>query len=88
MQILVVRQADQFAGMFGAGTQRLVAHHVQAALQGQLGVLVMQGVRRGDDNAVEAGMLDQLPGALGGEGEAEAFLDPAQLGGAQPADRG
>src|SRR5207302_1221342 len=61
---------------------------VQAALEGQAGMLVVDGVRRRDDDGVEAGIVDQLGGVLRGEAKAEALLHPAQLGFAEPANGG
>jgi hypothetical protein len=51
-------------------------------------VFVVERVRGRDDDAVESGMADEFFRGLGGEGEAEMFLDAAQLVGAEPADGG
>ena len=65
-------------GLVGPQGHRLLAEHVQAAVQGFDGQRVVQVVRGGDDHGVQVGG-EQLVGVLGGQVEAEPVADVRQV---------
>ena len=75
VQFLGAGQSDQFAGVLGLGAHRLFAQHVQSVGEGEAGVFVVQRVRRGNDDGIQARMVDQLLGLLGGKAKAELLLN-------------
>ena len=87
MQTFGLGQAHEVASLLAARAHRFLAEDVQAALQGQAGVFVVQGVRRTDDDGIQARMVDQFFRAFGGKLEAELLFDLAQLRLPEPADR-
>ncbi|HKI20401.1 MAG TPA: hypothetical protein VKA15_21105 [Isosphaeraceae bacterium] len=72
---LLPGQMHQLPRVFSLRAHGLLAHDMEAALQGQPSMFEVQRMRRADNHSIQPRMGDKLLGALGCKAERELLLD-------------